>query len=178
MLAVWASLMPSLQSLRLPSCNLQGPLPCELAVAAPSLASLDLHHNQLSGPLPDQCWAKYAAQLRLLDLSYNAFDGTLPHSWQDLQQLKLLYLQGNRLHGSLPPGWGTMAELKLGDVSGNSLHVAEVPKMWQWGLCAKEDAFMCFDKDDIGRCTRCVAGGMGVSLLRCAGQAGHAALVD
>jgi hypothetical protein len=173
-LATWASLTPSLASLRMPSCNVTGPLPCALPAAAPGLASLHLHGNRLTGPLPGACWAAYATQLRLLDLSNNAIDSTLPASWAPaLAQLKLLYLQANQLHGSLPNSWGLLPELKLGDLSGNRLKLEQVPKLWIWGVCAKEDAFVCLERDERGMCARCGARQGRWVVLR-AGQAAQA----
>jgi hypothetical protein len=157
-LATWASLMPSLTSLRMPACNITGPLPCALPAAAPGLASLQLHGNRLAGPLPGACWAAYATQLRLLDLSHNAINSTLPASWAPaLARLQLLYLQGNQLHGSLPKGWGLLPQLKLGDLSGNQLKLGQVPKLWLWNVCAKEDAFVCLERDARGACARWAA---------------------
>ena len=57
---------------------------------------LGLDHNNFKGGLPD-----ISPIARVVDLSYNSFSGTIPHSWKNLKDLTYLNLWGNRLFGEV-----------------------------------------------------------------------------
>ena len=74
-----------------------------------NLVTLLLGGNQLSGPLYSNLLTSWArpgvmATLLKLDLSNNAFDGTLPTEWAQpgsFANLRVLDLSGNQLAGAL-----------------------------------------------------------------------------
>lgn len=120
--------MPRLKYLWLAGNALTGPAPSVLCGGNTSarlpLVQIDLSHNQLSGNLPSSaaCWSQLA-NLRLLDLSSNAFNGTLDnHQLGKMAQLEVLKLKNNRFTGTML--WGDlpfMQYLMHVDVSSNEL---------------------------------------------------------
>ncbi|XP_058211407.1 receptor-like protein 7 [Rhododendron vialii] len=81
-----------------------------------ALFVLDLSDNYLSGAIP-QCLASASSDsLKLLNLSYNNFQGTVPQ--MSMRGIKMIDFSQNQLHGSLPLSLAncTMLEiLVLGD---------------------------------------------------------------
>ncbi|GAB4821548.1 hypothetical protein N2152v2_008594 [Parachlorella kessleri] len=95
---------PSMQSLDMGECGIQGPLPPRLAPPRNSpLASLDFSSNQLTGALPPD-WPNSTAFQRLLslNLSFNLLEGTLPPTWIGSSWQPHIAVQGNNLSGPLP----------------------------------------------------------------------------
>jgi hypothetical protein len=89
-----------LLSLQLPSANLTGSLPRELAEFS-SLQSLYLNINSLSGTIPLELG--YSSSLSDIDLGYNLLTGSLPPSiWNLCERLVSLKLHANSLSGSVP----------------------------------------------------------------------------
>ena len=94
--------------------------------AGGSVARLQLSGLGLSGPLPAPLW-----QLRMLqelDLSRNAFAGTIPANastatWWRLAKLDLSF---NSLTGPLPANWSGLTSLQQLDMSGNNFTVRGV----------------------------------------------------
>jgi hypothetical protein len=84
--------------LQVAGAALTGPLP---AVLPPALLKLNLTHNELTGGLPD---IGAVAQLTVLDLMQNGFDGAVPESYAAHPALRWLDLDGNALT-ALPALW-------------------------------------------------------------------------
>ena len=79
------------------------------------LLYLDLSHNNLSGSLPQNM----PPNLSIVNISSNAFTGTLPSSWSNLQNMVELRLDNNQLTGRLPQAWSAW-----GSNTGNSLQLS------------------------------------------------------
>ncbi|XP_065876609.1 putative kinase-like protein TMKL1 isoform X2 [Euphorbia lathyris] len=93
---------PSLHllSLQLPSANLTGSIPREIAEFS-MLQSLYLNINSLTGTIPLELG--YSSSLSDIDLSQNLITGALPASiWNLCDRLVSFKIHGNSLSGSLP----------------------------------------------------------------------------
>ncbi|KAJ4968423.1 hypothetical protein NE237_015124 [Protea cynaroides] len=117
------SLFENLSSLRFVSFAsnfLEGPIPSSLSKCS-SLGGLNLSNNHLSGnpSFVNGFWS--LTRLRILDLSHNAFSGSVPDGVSALQNLKELQLQGNHFSGSLPSDIGFCNHLSRLDFSDNLL---------------------------------------------------------
>jgi len=107
------------QTLELPSNELQGSIPSELS-ALTSLYKLDLSHNYLVGSLPKSL-AKLTG-LRSLVLRSNHLKGKIPKDYtHELSNLRELILAENELQGALPSGLEHMIELRILDLGKNHL---------------------------------------------------------
>ncbi|KAK3151949.1 hypothetical protein QOZ80_2BG0152500 [Eleusine coracana subsp. coracana] len=80
--------------------------------------SLDLSGKNLSGKVSDDVFR--LASLRLLNLSYNAFDSVLPKSLAPLSNLQVLDVSQNSFEGAFPAGLGSCADLATVNASGNN----------------------------------------------------------
>ncbi|KAL0034427.1 hypothetical protein WJX79_001533 [Trebouxia sp. C0005] len=68
--------------------------------------------------------------LKLLDLSGNALQGTLPAAFGNaLQSLSVLLLGSNSLTGTLPPAWSSLTSLTVADLGNNNLY-GLLPSSW------------------------------------------------
>jgi len=68
--------------------------------------------------------------LKLLDLSGNALQGTLPAAFgAALQSLSVLLLGSNSLTGTLPPAWSSLTSLTVADLGDNNLY-GFLPSSW------------------------------------------------
>ena len=102
--------------------------------ASMDLKLLDLSHNNLSGSLLQDM----PPSLSILNVSHNAFAGTLPSNWSELQALADLRLDNNQLTGTLPPAWSAW-----GNNTGNSIQLSitntrlhgNLPKQWVQQFC-------------------------------------------
>ena len=99
-----------------------------------ALKLLDLSYNNLSGSLPHIM----PPSLSVLNLSNNAFVGSLPSSWSMLQNMTELRLDNNQLTGALPQAWSawglnTGNSLQLSIVN-TSLH-GRMPRAWIEQFC-------------------------------------------
>lgn len=83
----------------------------------PALEYLNLEGNALSGSIPSAL-AAGIGNVRIINLSFNNFSGTLPANMGELQYVETVILAQNQLHGSLQPVFGPM--LLVLDVSFNS----------------------------------------------------------
>ncbi|KAI7747771.1 hypothetical protein M8C21_007117 [Ambrosia artemisiifolia] len=90
-------------SIQLPSANLSGTLPKQLADFT-SLQSLYLSFNSISGRIPVELG--YSASLSDIDLGHNLLSGSVPVSiWNLCDRLISIRVHGNLLSGSIPePG--------------------------------------------------------------------------
>ncbi|TYH82232.1 hypothetical protein ES332_D02G044900v1 [Gossypium tomentosum] len=73
-----------------------------------SLKTLSLYDCGLIGPLPNHGWCDLR-NLELLDLSWNALEGMLPHCFSNLTSLRELYISGN--HFQIPLSFAPFANL-------------------------------------------------------------------
>lgn len=67
------------------------------------LETLDLSHNAFNGSLPDVCAEATAATIAFVRFAGNLFSGSLPASFSACAALKVLDAAGNRLTGTVPP---------------------------------------------------------------------------
>ncbi|CDP22000.1 unnamed protein product, partial [Coffea canephora] len=118
----WIFGLTALASLDLSGTKLEGLLPRGLWNLT-SLQHLDLSWNQLNGSLPDEL--VYLNNLISLNLGGNQFEGFLDGIWNwnlwNLTSLKLLDLSTNQLNGSIPSDLGKLSSLEFWDVSHNKL---------------------------------------------------------
>ena len=99
-----------------------------------ALKLLDLSYNNLSGSLPH----KLPPSLSILNISNNAFVGSLPSSWSVLQNMAVLRLDNNQLTSRLPQAWSAW-----GRNTGNSLQLSitntslrgRMPRQWIEQYC-------------------------------------------
>ncbi|XP_021891861.1 probably inactive leucine-rich repeat receptor-like protein kinase At3g28040 [Carica papaya] len=104
---------------------LDGPIPRSLT-RCHFLNSLNLSNNRFSGN-PDFVSGIYLLQgIRTLDLSHNAFSGSVPEGILALHNLKELLLQGNQFEGPLPVDIGMCPHLNTLDFS-NNLFTGAIP---------------------------------------------------
>jgi hypothetical protein len=96
------------------------PLPVIPATPRPELAWVSITGNpKLSGTLPR--WSN-ALGLRGIDLSNNAFTGSLPDTWPKLTGVESISVAGNNRSGSISSAWArtpATSSLALLNISGN-----------------------------------------------------------
>ena len=81
--------------------------------------SLLLGNNAIDGAVPD--WVGNLPAVQFVDLSFNAFTGTIPSSYSNLSvSAKELRLGGNALTGTLPQWLEHFGVLQFLDVSDNA----------------------------------------------------------
>ncbi|KAL8487467.1 hypothetical protein ACS0TY_023953 [Phlomoides rotata] len=137
------SAIPSLHFLDLSHNSLSAPLPDNMFEKCWSLRHLSLAGNQLEGPIPStisKCTAlnhvnlssnRFSGtpvfsggiwsmmRLRTLDLSNNAFSGSIPLGMSIIHNLKQVLFNGNQFSGSLPADMGLCPHLIIVDFSNN-----------------------------------------------------------
>ncbi|KAF3794527.1 putative LRR receptor-like serine/threonine-protein kinase [Nymphaea thermarum] len=115
-------------SILLKNLNLSGVLPAEFANLT-FLRVLDLTRNYLNGSLP-AAWAS----LSLTDLSIlgNRVSGSIPKEFGNMKNLTSLVLEANQLEGPLPPALGNLATLERFRIHGNNLSgkIPDFIKSW------------------------------------------------
>ena len=126
----------SLQILYLANNNLTGELLQfgSLPTGYMDLKMVDLSDNNLSGSLPQDM----PPNLSILNISNNAFAGTLPSTWSKLQNIAVMTLDNNQLTGTLLPSWSDW-----GSNTGNSLQLSitntqlrgRMPRQWVQQFC-------------------------------------------
>ena len=109
--------------LLLPSNNLSGPIPPELA-SLPALELLSLSNNDLRGGIPPQLGD--LSSLVVLFLHSNRLSGPIPPALGRLASLEHLLLAGNDLTGRIPPELGNLSSLARLSLSSNDL-VGPIP---------------------------------------------------
>lgn len=102
----------------LPSNNLSGPIPPELA-SLPALEQLSLSNNDLRGGIPPQLGD--LSSLVELFLHSNRLSGPIPPALGQLSSLEELLLAGNDLSGRIPPELGSLSSLQRLGLTSNDL---------------------------------------------------------
>ncbi|KAF8663014.1 hypothetical protein HU200_055603 [Digitaria exilis] len=139
---------PTLQVLDLSYNNLSGPLPSCMMEDANELQVLSLKNNQLRGELPhnineraqvyqfetvltykgsDLTIEKVLKTLVFLDVSNNAFQGSIPATIGELVLLRELNMSHNSFIGPIPPQLDRLNILESMDLSSNELS-GEIPQ--------------------------------------------------
>ncbi|RHN66974.1 putative non-specific serine/threonine protein kinase [Medicago truncatula] len=75
---------------------------------------LSVDHNNFTGGLPNISPMAFE-----IDLSYNSFSGTIPHSWKNMKELRVMNLWSNRLSGKLPLYFSNLKQLQTMNVGEN-----------------------------------------------------------
>ncbi|XP_004250411.2 receptor protein-tyrosine kinase CEPR2 [Solanum lycopersicum] len=118
------SVLQSLTSLVLPSNQLSGNLPSELADCA-NLKVLNVTDNNMNGTIPD---LSRLAKLEVLDLSNNCFSGQFPAWFGKLTSLVALGLGGNEYdEGKLPDLFGKLKKVYWLFLAGSNL-TGQIPE--------------------------------------------------
>ncbi|KAH9555267.1 hypothetical protein CY35_08G105700 [Sphagnum magellanicum] len=105
--------------IELSSRGLQGGLPPAIGNLSNLNALILVGNPNLGGPIPEELGN--SAQLGLLDLHDNAFNGSIPITLGYLQELGQLDLSGNELTGSIPPQLGNISGLQTLELHNNRL---------------------------------------------------------
>jgi Leucine-rich repeat (LRR) protein len=113
------SSLTRLRSFNLAGNFLQGDLPCADFGALSELEYLDVSGNAFSGSLT--ALIAGAANLRHLDLSRNRLTGSIPAALSSLSSLSVVKLDSNRFNGNLPLQLGSCTSLSQLTASGNRL---------------------------------------------------------
>ncbi|KAK0596646.1 hypothetical protein LWI29_017704 [Acer saccharum] len=147
------SCFPNLEILKLGTNHLSGSIQLQVG-DLPKLRYIDLSENQLSGAIPQEIGSmknlvslhlggnrfdEYnglggsipstlgnLTNLRLLNLSFNFFDGPIPSSLGHVTNLRILDFFGNQINGSIPFEFGNLKHLSVVDLSYNKL-VSPIP---------------------------------------------------
>ncbi|XP_019171289.1 PREDICTED: receptor-like protein 12 isoform X3 [Ipomoea nil] len=112
----WLSNLTRLEHLNLGDNSLNSSL-LEIFEPFPSLKVLDLSFNIFTGTLVPLC--KFH-KLVFMDLSSNSFQGSIPNSLGNMTSLTSLDLSSNSFTGSIPNSLGNMTSLTSLDLSSNS----------------------------------------------------------
>ncbi|XP_011018201.1 PREDICTED: probably inactive leucine-rich repeat receptor-like protein kinase At2g25790 [Populus euphratica] len=107
-----------LQELYLENCSLSGPflLPKNSHV---NLSILSISMNHFQGQIPSEIGARLAG-LKVLFMSDNGFNGSIPFSLGNISSLQVLDLSNNSLQGQIPRWIGNISSLKFLDLSENN----------------------------------------------------------
>jgi Leucine-rich repeat (LRR) protein len=113
----------NLRSLILSDSRLNGTFP-EKIFQIPTLQTVDLSGNEdLQGSLPE---FPSNGSLRMLQLRFTNFSGTLPHSIGNLEMLSVIDLMGCNFNGSIPKSMASLPQLLSLDMSDNNF-VGSIP---------------------------------------------------
>ncbi|KAK4590598.1 hypothetical protein RGQ29_020951 [Quercus rubra] len=114
------NMLPFLRELSLYSCELKH-LPSSLAfLNLISLRVLDLSYNPFNTSIPQ--WLFNLTSLTSLDLTHSNQNGKILDSFGRLGSLKYLYLGVNNFSGSIPASFGNLSSLKELDLSYNKMN--------------------------------------------------------
>ncbi|XP_052483907.1 receptor-like protein 13 isoform X10 [Gossypium raimondii] len=86
-----------------------------------SLQTLSLYRCALIGSLPDHGWCDLR-NLEVLDVSWNALEGMLPHCFSNLTSLRELDISNNRFSGNLTP-LASLTSLRAISLSSNHFQI-------------------------------------------------------
>jgi Leucine-rich repeat (LRR) protein len=99
--------------------NLTGPIPSDLGDCE-RLEFIHASGNQLCGELQEDFLIKFQT-LRILDLSFNQMEGTLPDAFATLSKMQELNLAGNSFTGVLPESMSALTNLRQLKLYSNQL---------------------------------------------------------
>lgn len=92
--------------------------------ALTSLKILSLYScTGLIGSLPHQGWCDLR-NIEKLDISWNAFEGTLPYCLGNLTSLRMLYISNNQFTGNLTPPLANLTSLRFLSLSRNHFEIS------------------------------------------------------
>ncbi|KAG4148627.1 hypothetical protein ERO13_D05G296800v2 [Gossypium hirsutum] len=97
--------------------NFEGRIPLTLGKCK-DMEIMDLSQNKIGGTIPDQLIAAFQ-RLITLNLSHNAFNGSVPSAISNSKNLVELYVDNNDFSGELPGGFGEISELRILHMQGN-----------------------------------------------------------
>ncbi|KAL8239824.1 hypothetical protein R6Q59_016391 [Mikania micrantha] len=110
--------LPYLEVLVLSENNLNGRLPMEALASFHHLKLLDLSFNNFIGSIPSTI--KSLSSLQVVLFAYNSLNGSLYNDgFCDLKNLQELDLSDSMLDGNLPPCFSGLSSLKFFDISSN-----------------------------------------------------------
>ncbi|KAL4555171.1 hypothetical protein LXL04_037782 [Taraxacum kok-saghyz] len=112
-------------TIQLKGMNLTGVLPEEF-VNLPFLQEIDLTRNYISGRIPP---LSSLPRLRILSLSGNRINGSIPEYLGDISTLEELVLIDNLLGGLLPSSLGGLSSLRRLALSGNNF-TGDIPDLY------------------------------------------------
>jgi len=126
------------------------------------LTDIDLKRNGLEGELPADEIAMLAPHLKVLDVSGNNLQGTIPTTLGLLTNLNILFIDGNQYEGTIPSELGDLESMEKIYLNDNDL-VGSIPDE----LCALEIKIFWADcteyDDECICCTRCCVDGTSCS---------------
>ncbi|KAH7529280.1 hypothetical protein FEM48_Zijuj05G0167800 [Ziziphus jujuba var. spinosa] len=106
-------------ALNISNMGLRGKFPMGIQFCS-SLTSLDLSNNAFSGTIPSNI-SKLIPFVTILDLSHNNFSGEIPSSLSNCSYLNVLKLNHNQMVGNLPMELGLLGRLVTFSVAHNLL---------------------------------------------------------
>ncbi|XP_064968185.1 receptor-like protein EIX1 [Musa acuminata AAA Group] len=109
---------PSLLFLNLSYNSFSGSLPSIFPTV--ELRILDLSRNHINGSIPS--FICNLTQLEILDLSSNQISGEIPWCWQETNFLFYINLADNKLSGEIPSSIEKLTQLRSLHLNNNSLH--------------------------------------------------------
>ncbi|KAK2378975.1 receptor protein [Trifolium repens] len=100
--------------------RLSSTIPSDIGNYLPFMRILFLSNNNFKGRIHESFCN--ASTLRLLDLSYNSFDGTIPKCFAALSSnLRMLNFGGNKLRGTIPKSLVNCKKLQVLNLGNNAL---------------------------------------------------------
>ena len=109
----WICNLTDFEGILMQNNNFEGRIPCETI----TVKLLDLSHNLLDGSLP--LWS--STQLRHLHLEENNFSGSIPEPFLNMSELLTLDISDNKLSGSIPSAISKTSNLRILLLGGNHL---------------------------------------------------------
>ncbi|KAJ3215149.1 hypothetical protein HDU67_000777 [Dinochytrium kinnereticum] len=92
-----------------------------LGMFGPPVRQIDLSGNSLSGVIPSSI-ADHIMNLKILNLSRNNFEDTIPESYGNFTALKIFNISMNQMDGMIPDSIWKLQALEVLDLSGNNFH--------------------------------------------------------
>ncbi|XP_058076466.1 receptor-like protein EIX1 [Magnolia sinica] len=176
----WVHVMnmsPSLVELSLIECGLSYISPTLPSVNFTSLRVLHLSENNFNSSIPN--WIANISSLVSLDLSYNNFHGEVPHRFSQLPNLEELWLGST--DDNLRVDWsefleGSWRKLKKLDLSFSQLH-GGIPNSI-WNMTSLESLSLSFSENITGSIPRAITKLINLESLSLYGYKMHAAIPD